>query len=703
MIDNLSIWPQVAVTLHMLGAAACAGGAIWISQRPLNKRSDRIATIVALIITSIWACISAAYGSLTMPAQLAELARNLGWIFVIYRLFTNDGRDRGMAGIRPVVMALAFVELLQFALLLVDSFWANIPELSRMIAQTSAMFHILVAVGALVLLHNLYAGASSSTREVLRWSAAGIAGFWAFELNHHVIAYLGEGPSPLLGALRGLMVAMMVIPVAVGASNGLAGRKLRPSRTVAFQTLSLLVIGAYLISMFGISQLLTVLDGSLSRLAQIGFLVIASALAILWLPSNRARSWLRVTALKHLFQHRYDYREEWLRLTATMGEVGPQATSLPSRVAKAMAELTESPAAIVFLPDEDGVCSEAASWNWTYGAAATLHLPAELTSHLLRKTYVMEVENSRSGPSEETARPTLPTWLVEDSRAWVLAPLIHFDRLVGVVLLARPAVSRPLDWEDLDIIKVAGRQLASYLAEYEGQQSLMEASQFEDFNRRIAFVMHDIKNLASQLSLLVRNAELHADNAEFRADMLVTLRASADKLNTLLARLGRYGTQNTGSLERVDMAALCQNIAKRLGAAHPVTLTRLDHCVVRADVERLDQALVHLVQNAIDASAPDMPVFLEVTSDGIFGRIDVVDTGTGMDASFVRNGLFKPFVSSKRNGFGIGAFEARELIRAMSGRLDVQSRPELGTKFTISVPLAEAAKYFSSQTNSEAA
>src|SRR5690606_19382205 len=117
------------------------------------------------------------------------------------------------------------------------------------------------------------------------------------------------------------------------------------------------------------------------------------------------------------------------------------------------------------------------------------------------------------------------------------------SRLLGVVVLARPAFARTLDWEDFDLLRVIGRQLASYLAEQASQDALGEAQRFDEFNRRIAFVMHDIKNLASQLSLLARNAEKHAEKPEFRADMLLTLKKSSEKLNALLARLGRYGPQ----------------------------------------------------------------------------------------------------------------------------------------------------------------
>ena len=271
-------------------------------------------------------------------------------------------------------------------------------------------------------------------------------------------------------------------------------------------------------------------------------------------------------------------------------------------------------------------------------------------------------------------------------------PLIHFERLVGVIVLARPRIEHRLDWEDFDLLRVAGQQLASYLSEQAGQQALMDGSRFDDFNRRMAFVMHDIKNLASQLALLAANAEKHADNPAFRADMLVTLRNSADKLSALLARLGRYGANPVNDLRRIDLAQLAGQVAERFRQTHPVALTREKSVEVMGNPEALEQTLVHLVQNAIDASEPGMAVFLDVTAESLHGTIEVIDTGCGMSPEFVRTGLFKPFVSSKPGGFGIGAFEARELVKAMGGRVAVESRQGLGTRFSVVLPLADAVR-----------
>jgi putative PEP-CTERM system histidine kinase len=246
---------------------------------------------------------------------------------------------------------------------------------------------------------------------------------------------------------------------------------------------------------------------------------------------------------------------------------------------------------------------------------------------------------------------------------------------------------RTLDWEDFDVLRVVGQQLASYLAEHAGQDALAEAAQFDEFNRRIAFVMHDIKNLASQFSLLARNAEHHAENPAFRADMIVTLRNSAEKLNALIARLSRYGG-GSSDIAVFDAGALVRSIAAQFAARHPVIAADIPALPVKGSHEALEQSLVHLVQNAIDASPAQAPVTLVVAGEGANARIEVIDTGTGMSPEFIRSRLFKPFVSSKQGGFGIGAFEARELVRGMGGRLDVESREGLGSRFIIRLPLA---------------
>jgi putative PEP-CTERM system histidine kinase len=255
--------------------------------------------------------------------------------------------------------------------------------------------------------------------------------------------------------------------------------------------------------------------------------------------------------------------------------------------------------------------------------------------------------------------------------------------------LARPRVNRTLDWEDLDMLRVVGRQVASYLAEYRSQESLSEVQRFDEFNRRMAFIMHDIKNLVSQLSLLAGNAKRHAGNPEFQADMIDTLQDSVGKMNGLLERLSQHNKANPEEPKAVKVAELIRSTIEKKRLLHNLESNQVDDLTVFADPARVDQILGHLIQNAIDASAEGGPITINAQRRDLSAAIEVCDQGTGMSNEFIRGQLFKPFASSKQGGFGIGAYEARELARAMNGRLEVESKEGVGSKFTLILPLAK--------------
>ena len=674
------------------GALCCLIAAGWLQRRHQRFDPAHSAVIVAAALTGLWAGAGALTGIASAATALAESARNLAWLFAVYRLFAVDGRHASMRPVRPMVLALGFVELLQAAVNMRMAPGSKGHGLIEAGFHTITMFHLLVVIGGLVLLHNLYSGASSQARRVLRWPAMALALFWIVDLNLYAIAYLSEETPLVLAAMRGFLGVPAAALLAFGAVDDIGSRRFRPSRAVAFQSISLLLIGVYLAAMVAAAQWLAFAGSDYAGLLQLTFVAAASLIAVLVLPSARLRGWLRVTAAKHLFQHRYDYRAEWLRFTRTIGESGANRTSLEERVIRAVADITDSPAGLLLTPTEGGQYELVSRWQWPTAEVPILAFESATIRAIEQAAYVADLDALRSGKTGAKLAPVMPEWLLAEPRAWALVPLLHYERMVGAVVLARPPHARALDWEDFDLLRVAGQQLASYLAEHAGQAALAEAARFDDFHRRIAFVMHDIKNLASQITLLARNAEQHAENPEFRADMLVTLRNSADKLNALLTRLSRYGAATIETLAPVRADDVAQAVVEQLRAHHPVTLVEREQVDVSAERGSLEQVLLHLVQNAIDASLADAPVFVRVANDGLYGVIEVTDSGTGMSPEFVRRRLFKPFDSTKQGGFGIGAYEARELVRAMQGRLEVESREGLGTRFVVRLPRADTAQ-----------
>ena len=613
----------------------------------------------------------------------------LAWLWTLHRLFASDERDKNIRPIRPVVFSLIFVEAMQMALLGASLQAFGVEQAQEALGGFATLFRLLFCVGALVLVHNLYAGAGQQARATLRWPAAALATIWLYDLNLYTIAYIIGSPPILLSGMRGAALVVAAIFFALGLHSGQRDLRLRPSRGFAFQSFSLVLIGAYLAAMMLLARGAALLGGEFAAWMQGGLVLVAALVALAVLPSKRLRGWLRVTISKHLFQHRYDYRAEWLRFTDTIGRAGPQAAPLHERAVQAVADITDSPGGLLLSPHEEGGLALDARWQWPGIEVPALAMNGDGARFFEQSQFILDLDDMRGERVEGIPESAHPAWLQEDEAAWALVPLLHYERLIGIVVLARPVVGRRLDGEDFDLLRIVGRQLASYLAEQSSQNALGEAQRFDEFNRRMAFVMHDIKNLASQLSLLAGNAEKHADNPEFRKDMLLTLRNSTDKLQTLLSRLGRYGAQGIGELSEVSLDTLVGKVIAQYEGRHPVVGIDRAPCRVMANAEALEQALVHLVQNALDASEPQSPVFVDLRTDTNTASIEIIDSGTGMSPEFIRTRLFRPFHSSKQGGFGIGAYEAREMIRSMGGRLDVESREGEGTRFQLRFPLAQ--------------
>lgn len=669
--------------LHALAALLFAALALW-ALRAAEAGVPRRPLAFALATTALWALAVSGIGAADITTRFAETLRNLAWLGFMIVLHRRDGQIRPPVALGTVYGVVALVAI---AALVPDSVaLAGPPAAVAQIASAAALLRMLVAVAALVLVQALWSALSPAAGGALRWIVVALAGIWLAELAVYTIAYLAAEwrAEPLV--LRGL--AWLGAALAIGIALQRKGDwNVQVSRAVTYQSLSLVAIGAYFALLALATSAIAAVGGTNTRILQTAF-VFGSTAAILTLVANSwLRAWLKVKLAKHLFRHRYDYRTEWMRFTGTLGT--PQSgAALDERVVKAIADLTDSPAGVLLVPDETGL-GVGASWNWDRSTLPTSS-DAALARHLRDTGRILQLDRIRASEDGEDAA-AVPQWMLDLPEAWTVVPLPHLGELAGAILLARPPLARALDWEDFDLLKIAGRQVASYLAEARAQDALAEAQRFDEFNRRFAFILHDVKNLVSQLSLVARNAERHADKPEFRADMVETLKDSAERMNALLARLSQHHRGRAEAPHAIEVVALVERVAARRRGQHPVTTAGVRSAVAHADPASLEQLLGHLVQNAIEASPASEPVTLSVSADGEKVAIDVIDHGCGMSPAFIRDKLFKPFVSSKEGGFGIGAFEARQLVHAMEGRIEVTSREGKGTRFRVVLKAAHPA------------
>ena len=675
----------VAVILwsHALAALLFAGVAL-TRLRDAGTALPRLTFVVALAITALWALAVAGIGPADLVTLVAESARNLAWLGFMFALVR---RDRDAPEARAVAVLYGVVVLVALAgvgLAITDEVIGR--GTLAPLARVQLLLRAIVAISALVLVNHLHAAVSPKARGGIRLAVIALAAMWCIDLLLYAVVYLAGVRSAELLAGRGLVMALAA-PLFAAAVQRNGDWTLQLSRTVAWQTLSFAAALLYAIVMVAATSVIAVFGGGESRVLQTAFVFGSTAAALTVLSSPWVRAWTKVKLAKHFFRHRYDYRAEWIRFTDTLGKPGEGAAPLDERIVKAIADLTDSPAGLLLVPDGAGL-GIGTGWNWDPDALPATGGDEALAAYLAATGRIIEMDAVRAETTDPGDIASVPLWMTDEADAWVLVPLVHLDRLQGAVLLARPPLDRALDWEDLDLLRIAGRQVASYLAEARAQEALSDAQRFDEFNRRFAFIMHDIKNLVSQLTLTARNAERHADNPEFRADMIATLQDSAGRMNDLLARLSQHNSGRAEELRPIELASLIERVARRRRAQHPIATIVRGEAIALADPSRLEQLLGHLVQNAIEASAASEPVTIAVSNEEAHIAIDIIDRGCGMSPAFLRDKLFKPFVSSKPGGFGIGACEARQLAQAMGGTVTVTSREGEGSRFRVTLAAA---------------
>jgi putative PEP-CTERM system histidine kinase len=385
-----------------------------------------------------------------------------------------------------------------------------------------------------------------------------------------------------------------------------------------------------------------------------------------------------------------------------------------------MAQAVNSPGGVLYLRTDDGEAYRPAA-SWPAGALdlrrrESLEPNDELVAFLRDRQWVIDLTELRATP-DLYGNLTLPAIVDETpgngpERDRLIVPLTHVDALIGFVVLAAPPDPFTPNYEDRDLLKMMGRHVAVHLAQYESDHRLAESRQFETYHRLTAFVMHDLRNLAAQLALIVSNAERHKRDPEFVDDAIGTIANSTERMQRLIEQLQRREIQ--GGTRRVALAEIARSACARCSARRPVPVCSvMEDAWVEADPERLTMIVEHVIRNAQDATGEDGSVVLTVSIDGGEAAADlaapvgetsrlrvptvaltVTDSGSGMSSEFIAERLFKPFDSTKGSkGMGIGAYQVRDYVRSLGGRVDVASRVGQGTRITLRIPLTAPARF----------
>lgn len=648
------------------------------------------AFLLALAASALWGLGGAAMGALPDATWLGtvvaatDLARYGAWfwfLLVLLRPALAQPAAPETGFLRP---AAALILALGAVGLVLPLLW---PQEGA--ARLGLFAALAQSVFGLLLVEQLFRNVARDGRWGVKPLCLGLGGLFAFDLYVYSQAVLfGEFDADAFAIRAGIHA--LAVPLLFVAARRLADwhARLQVSHSAAFYSATLLLAGAYLLFISAIGYYVRFFGGSWGRALQLALLFGAIGFLAALLLSGALRAQVRVFVSKHFFAYRYDYREQWLRFTAMLSApASPQEMGL--LVVRGLSEMVDSPGGSLWtLASADGAYAESAR---TLRLVEPVPEPADsaFARFMAAQGWIVDLREARAHP-ERYEGLALPAWLAGAEEVWAVVPLIVGEQLTGFVLLARPHAATELDWEVRDLLKTASRQAAAFLAQLHAAEALLEARKFDAFNRMSAFVVHDLKNIVTQLSLMMKNAKRLHDNPEFQQDMLMTVESSLDKMRQLMLQL-REGAKPPGGPLGVELQPIVQRIAQVAAQrGRTLELPHVERVATRGHEERIERVLGHLVQNAFDATPPEGRVWLELRRVSGQAQVVVGDTGAGMTREFVQTRLFKPFASTKSAGMGIGSYESSQYVRELGGRIEVASEPGRGTVITVVLPLFES-------------
>jgi len=674
-------------------------GLVMLTGRRDNLPKTMLA--IASLASAIWSgavTYQAVYGGLLSSTLLLELLRSLSWFsFLLVMLRTAyKSTDQVNKNFKITFIGLSVFII---GLMLLALYRISGGSLFEFIAGNDVLVgHLLISIGGLVIIEQLYRNTSDEHRSALKYLWIAIGAMFTYDFYMYSDAFLFQRIDNELWNARGFIHAMVVPLIGVAIkremqwSLGDETIDIFLSRRIVFHTTTLLASGIYLVFIGFGGYYVRDMGGDWGLVAQATFLFASVLILTIVLISAKVRSRLKVMIDKHFFHYKYDYREEWLRIIRTLSIQGDDK-SLHERAIRSLAQIIDSPGGLLMMERENGCFESDERWNFE---RVNIREPenSTLSKFLSDHQFVISLDEYNEDPDMYTRLGPLeiPEWLNDMKQAWLVVPLMHQDHLMGyVVLLRSPAHERYFNWEDSDLLKTAGRQAASHLAQFEAAKALVSAKRFEEVNRLSAFIVHDIKNMIGQLSMVVSNAAKHKSNPMFIDDAIVTVENTVNKMNKLLVRL-----RGEGEPDKSIPINLCELLEESVNACTnagtlpiPVLNCRNERVFITANKDRMATNIAHIIQNAQDATDDTGSIMVRLRKQGSNAIIEIADTGEGMDEKFIHDRLFQPFESTKGT-MGIGVFQVREYVHKLGGQLDVESEVGVGTIFRLHIPLNQS-------------
>jgi putative PEP-CTERM system histidine kinase len=470
-----------------------------------------------------------------------------------------------------------------------------------------------------------------------------------------------------------------------------------PPRKGLHKSIAALVAGLYLLIVGVLAKLVQRLGLTGSSFPLKAFLILVAVVGVtVLLLSDRVRLYARRFISRYLQRPIYDYRTVWRRFTeGTASRV--TATELCQASVKLAAEIFQALSVSIWLVDDQ-------QQNFEFAASTSL---SEAMAEKLRPSrdeaaVIMQAMQRRLEPvdleySEEdwavTLRRCHPSEF-EEGGSRVCVPMVSSGELVGLMILGDRVGGVLFSLEDYDLLNCVGDQIAAGMLNARLSHKLLQAKEMDAFQTMSAFFVHDLKNTASTLNLMLKNLPQHFDNPAFREDALRGIAKSVQHINNLIGRLGVLRHNLQIRPEESDLNEVVSKVLSNWDSVKKIQILRNLAPSPKAsfDPEQINKVVTNLVLNATEAVTGDQNIRVETGKSDGWVVLTVADKGCGMTPEFLNRSLFRPFQTTKKDGFGIGMFQSKMIVEAHGGRVEVESVLGEGTTFRVFLPIKKQTK-----------
>jgi putative PEP-CTERM system histidine kinase len=600
------------------------------------------------------------------------------------------------AFIIPIVLAVGF----QGTIILGAGPAAAGDEWSVLLGVPGIALHLLFLLGGVITLMNLertFRASVGTMRWQIKYTLMGLAALFAVRVFTSSQVILFHAVSPSLSEINAgaLLLGCAMIAFSLFRAR-LFAVDLYPSQAVLSSSLTVLLAGIYLLAVGILAKFVSAFGGDAAFPLK-AFLVLASLVALaMLLLSERVRQNTNRFVSRHFRRPHHDYRQVWMTFTGRTTSL-MEAKDLCHEATKCVSETFQILSATIWLVDDkmEGLSFGASTSLAEATAKNLMEFGADVTA-LIRAVqqqgYPVDIDRSKEQWVEELKRRS-PEYF-QDGGHRLCVPLVAGGELLGIMTLGDRVSGVPFSVEDLDLLKCVGDQVAGYLLNIQLSKRLLQAKEMEAFQTMSAFFVHDLKNTASTLSLLLENLPAQFENPAFRQDAFRAVSKSVTRINDLIGRLSLLRQKLEVRPSETDLNSVVSAAIGDLGETCRATVVRNLRPLpkILLDPEHMQKVITNLLLNANDAIGNQGEIRVETDQQNGWVVLSVADNGCGMSAEFLSHSLFRPFQTTKKKGIGIGMFHSKMIVEAHRGKIEVQSEPGKGSTFKVLLPLKGEAR-----------